>query len=81
MVVDTATLMNKESRKALQLLQGLRGTQLIIPKLGNVFLKHYLPYYLLFEMKWCSQSSQIWLSFCNASHKGTGQYEAAVLNL
>ncbi|KAE9617485.1 hypothetical protein Lal_00034759 [Lupinus albus] len=33
MVVDTASLMNKESRKALQLLQGLKGTRLIIPRL------------------------------------------------
>ncbi|KAJ1424895.1 SMAD/FHA domain superfamily [Sesbania bispinosa] len=33
MVVDTASLLNKESRKALQLLQGLKGTRLIIPRL------------------------------------------------
>ncbi|RDX97875.1 FHA domain-containing protein PS1, partial [Mucuna pruriens] len=33
MVVDTASLLNKESRKALQLLQGLKGTHLIIPRL------------------------------------------------
>ncbi|KAL1295303.1 hypothetical protein HN51_056195 [Arachis hypogaea] len=33
MVVDTASLLNKESRKALQLLQGLNGTRLIIPRL------------------------------------------------
>nr|KYP74739.1 Nuclear inhibitor of protein phosphatase 1 [Cajanus cajan] len=33
MVVDTASLLNKESRKALQLLQGLQGTRLIVPKL------------------------------------------------
>ncbi|GAU15924.1 hypothetical protein TSUD_41470, partial [Trifolium subterraneum] len=32
MVVDTASLLNKESRKALQLLQGLKGTHLIIPQ-------------------------------------------------
>ncbi|XP_017412792.1 FHA domain-containing protein PS1 isoform X2 [Vigna angularis] len=32
MVVDTASLVNNESRKALQLLQGLKGTRLIIPK-------------------------------------------------
>lgn len=37
MVVDTASLLNKESRKALQLLQGLKGTRLIIPSLGNEF--------------------------------------------
>ncbi|KAK7380602.1 hypothetical protein VNO78_33117 [Psophocarpus tetragonolobus] len=33
MIVDTTSLLNKESRKALQLLQGLRGTRLIIPRL------------------------------------------------
>ncbi|KAL6962040.1 hypothetical protein U1Q18_036995 [Sarracenia purpurea var. burkii] len=33
MVVDTTCLLNKESRKALQLLQGLKGTQLIIPRI------------------------------------------------
>ncbi|XP_054803407.1 FHA domain-containing protein PS1 isoform X2 [Prosopis cineraria] len=33
MVVDTASLLNKESRKALMLLQGLKGTRLIIPRI------------------------------------------------
>ncbi|CAJ1976814.1 unnamed protein product [Sphenostylis stenocarpa] len=37
MVVDTPSLLNKESRKALQLLQGLKGTRLIIPRSGNEF--------------------------------------------
>ncbi|XP_016487625.2 uncharacterized protein LOC107807702 [Nicotiana tabacum] len=32
MVVDTGSLLNKESRKSLQLLQGLKGTYLIIPR-------------------------------------------------
>ncbi|XP_059631909.1 FHA domain-containing protein PS1 [Cornus florida] len=32
-IVDTTCLLNKESRKALQLLQGLKGTQLIIPRI------------------------------------------------
>ncbi|KAJ8551265.1 hypothetical protein K7X08_000635 [Anisodus acutangulus] len=31
-VVDTGSLLNKESRKSLQLLQGLKGTYLIIPR-------------------------------------------------
>lgn len=35
MVVDTATLLNKESRKTLHLLQGLKGTHLIVPRMGN----------------------------------------------
>lgn len=38
MVVDTTCFLNKESRKALQLLQGLKGTQLIIPQIGNQLL-------------------------------------------
>ncbi|GAV79798.1 FHA domain-containing protein/PIN_4 domain-containing protein [Cephalotus follicularis] len=33
MVVDTASLIDKESRKSLQLLQGLKGTELIIPRM------------------------------------------------
>ncbi|TMX05388.1 hypothetical protein EJD97_023602 [Solanum chilense] len=33
MVVDITSLLNKESRKALQLLQGLKGTCLIIPRI------------------------------------------------
>ncbi|XP_028805777.1 FHA domain-containing protein PS1 isoform X2 [Neltuma alba] len=33
MVVDTASLLNKESRKALMLLEGLKGTRLIIPRI------------------------------------------------
>lgn len=33
MVVDATCFLNKESRKALQLLQGLKGTQLIIPQI------------------------------------------------
>ncbi|KAF8411853.1 hypothetical protein HHK36_004412 [Tetracentron sinense] len=33
MVVDATCLLNKESRKALKLLQGLKGTQLIIPRM------------------------------------------------
>jgi len=37
MVVDTASLVNNESRKVLQLLQGLKGTRLIIPSSGNEF--------------------------------------------
>ncbi|CAN4099899.1 unnamed protein product [Withania somnifera] len=33
MVMDTTSLLNKESRKALKLLQGLKGTCLIIPRI------------------------------------------------
>ncbi|XP_065881308.1 FHA domain-containing protein PS1-like [Euphorbia lathyris] len=33
MIADTASLLNKETRNALQLLQGLKGTHLIIPRI------------------------------------------------
>jgi len=36
MVVDTGCFLNEESRKALELLEGLKGTQLIIPRIGNL---------------------------------------------
>lgn len=42
MVVDINSLMNKESMKSLRLLQGLQGTQLIVPKIGKEFKKFYL---------------------------------------
>ncbi|KAF9663688.1 hypothetical protein SADUNF_Sadunf17G0078000 [Salix dunnii] len=34
-VADTASLVGKESRKSLQLLQGLKGTHLVITKMGK----------------------------------------------
>lgn len=39
MVVDINSLLNKESMKSLQLLQGLQGTHLIVPRMGNEFEK------------------------------------------
>ena len=54
MIVDTASLLERESRKALQLLQGLKGTRLIIPRMGNDFHTSSLLHYLLcFKMKNC----------------------------
>ena len=35
LVADTASLVGKESRKSLQLLQGLKETHLVIPKMGK----------------------------------------------
>lgn len=35
MIADTTSLLDKESRKSLQLLQGLKGTHLVIPRMGN----------------------------------------------
>jgi len=40
MVVDTGCFLNEESRKAVQLLEGLKGTQLIIPRIGNFKIHH-----------------------------------------
>lgn len=42
MVVDAATLLDKKSRKSLELLQGLKGTQLIIPRMGNEVQRYYI---------------------------------------
>lgn len=41
MVADTASLVDKESRKSLQLLQGLKGTHLVIPKMGKLILNNF----------------------------------------
>lgn len=35
MVVDTSSLLHVESLKHLKLLEGLKGTQIVIPKIGN----------------------------------------------
>lgn len=35
MIADTTSLLDKERRKALQLLQGKKGTHSSIPKMGN----------------------------------------------
>ena len=35
MVADTASVEGKESRKSLKFLQGLKGTHLVIPKMGK----------------------------------------------
>lgn len=34
-VVDTSSLLDKESRKPLHLLQGLKGTHLVVPRTGK----------------------------------------------
>lgn len=47
MVVDTNSLLNKESMKSLQLLEGLQGTHLIVPRIGNEFKKFHTLFFLL----------------------------------
>ncbi|KAF9663696.1 hypothetical protein SADUNF_Sadunf17G0078900 [Salix dunnii] len=41
-VADTASLVGKESRKSLQLLQGLKGTHLVIRKMGKIVVAKLL---------------------------------------
>ncbi|KAK8336684.1 hypothetical protein V6Z12_A09G136500, partial [Gossypium hirsutum] len=38
LIADTTSLLDKESRKTLKLLQGLKGTRLIIPRMGNLIM-------------------------------------------
>ncbi|MBA0558199.1 hypothetical protein Golob_015228 [Gossypium lobatum] len=38
LIADTTSLLDKESRKSLKLLQGLKGTRLIIPRMGNLIM-------------------------------------------
>ena len=47
MVVDTDSLLSKESMKSLQLLQGLQGTQLIVPRIGKELKKFHTLFVLL----------------------------------
>jgi len=35
-VADASCFLNEESRRSLQLLEGLKGTHLIIPMMGNI---------------------------------------------
>ncbi|OMO67947.1 hypothetical protein COLO4_29964 [Corchorus olitorius] len=46
MVADATSLMDKESRKSLQLLQGLKGTRLIIPRMGK-FITSIVSYHFI----------------------------------
>jgi hypothetical protein len=68
MVVDTASLLNKESRKALQLLQGLKGTRLIIPQSGTN--EYHMPCY--FVLNWFSMMTLLSNNFF--SHKRIGKH-------
>ena len=62
MVVDTACLLDKESRKALQLMQGLQGTSLIIPRIGKKFSQSSKIFSFIFINQLCSLSLSDYLS-------------------
>ncbi|KAH9625944.1 hypothetical protein KSS87_020364 [Heliosperma pusillum] len=64
MVVDTTTLLNKESRKALQLLEGLKGTRLIIPRIVITELASLKRHVSFFRRNTEVQSALEWIQEC-----------------
>ncbi|CAI9114709.1 OLC1v1015490C2 [Oldenlandia corymbosa var. corymbosa] len=64
MVADTASLLDKESRKALQLMQGLRGTSLIIPRIVIRELEHMNKHCYLFRRNTVVSSALQWIKGC-----------------
>ncbi|XP_075636315.1 uncharacterized protein LOC142608410 isoform X3 [Castanea sativa] len=77
MVVDTATLLNKESRKTLHLLQGLKGTHLIIPRMvlreldclkrrGSLFRKRTEASLVLEWIEECMVKTKCWIHVQNS---------------
>nr|ALE20770.1 parallel spindle 1 [Dianthus caryophyllus] len=81
MVVDTTTLLNKESRKALQLLEGLKGTKLIVPRIVITelsSLKRQLSFFrrnteVLSALEWiqeCMLKTGWWIQVRNSAEEG-----------
>nr|XP_023905594.1 FHA domain-containing protein PS1 isoform X2 [Quercus suber] len=77
MVVDTATLLNKESRKTLHLLQGLKGTHLIIPRMvlreldclkrrGSLFRRRTEASLVLEWIEECMVKTKCWIHVQNS---------------
>ncbi|XP_074279557.1 FHA domain-containing protein PS1 isoform X2 [Silene latifolia] len=64
MIVDTTTLLNKESRKALQLLEGLKGTRLIIPRIVITELASLNRQVSFFRRNTEVQSALEWIQEC-----------------
>ncbi|KAK7277334.1 hypothetical protein RIF29_18485 [Crotalaria pallida] len=64
MVVDIACLMNKDSRKALQLLKGLKGTRLIIPRLVIRELNRMKQQFTIFRRISESSLALEWIEEC-----------------
>ncbi|KAI4346594.1 hypothetical protein L6164_007477 [Bauhinia variegata] len=69
MVVDTASLLNKESRKALQLLQGLKGTRLIIPRMVIRELDNMKHQFSIFRRTTEASSVLKWIEECMVATK------------
>ncbi|XP_057533378.1 FHA domain-containing protein PS1 [Amaranthus tricolor] len=80
MLVDTTTLLNKKSRKALQLLEGLKGTRLIIPRIvinDLACLKRQTSFFrrnteVSSALDWiedCMAKSQWWIHVQNSSEE------------
>ncbi|CAJ1947872.1 unnamed protein product [Sphenostylis stenocarpa] len=64
MIVDTSSLVNKESRKALQLLQGLKGTRLIIPRLVIRELNSMMRQFKIFRRTSEASLALEWIEEC-----------------
>ncbi|BAU01899.1 FHA domain-containing protein [Vigna angularis] len=64
MIVDTTSLVNKESRKALQLLQGLKGTRLIIPRLVIRELDRMMRQFKIFRRTSEASLALEWIEEC-----------------
>ncbi|GAB4844830.1 hypothetical protein Ancab_038218 [Ancistrocladus abbreviatus] len=69
MIVDTTCLLNKESRRALQLLEGLKGTQLIIPRIVIRELDCMKRQSNLFRRKTDVTSALQWIEECMVKTK------------
>ncbi|KAI3458655.1 hypothetical protein Pfo_015318 [Paulownia fortunei] len=81
-VVDTACLLNQKSRKELQLLQGLRGTTLVIPKIvvrdeldmfrsGSRFTKTTKVSAAFQWIKECVDIAKWWIHVRSSAEEGT----------
>ncbi|KAG8378388.1 hypothetical protein BUALT_Bualt08G0132300 [Buddleja alternifolia] len=69
-IVDTACLLNRKSRKELQLLQGLKGTSLIIPKIVVRELDCMLRRGIFFKRTTEVSAALKWIEECMANAKG-----------
>ncbi|XP_009375297.2 LOW QUALITY PROTEIN: FHA domain-containing protein PS1 [Pyrus x bretschneideri] len=81
MVADATTLLDKESRKSLQFLQGLKGTQLIIPRMvireldclkqrGSLFRKKTEAELVLEWIKECMVKTNWWIHVQSSMEDG-----------
>ncbi|KAL3503950.1 hypothetical protein ACH5RR_033791 [Cinchona calisaya] len=78
MVVDTACLLNKESRKALDLMQGLQRTSLIIPRIVIRELDCMKRHNTLFRSTTGVHSALQWIEDCMVNAKGWVHVQSSV---